>query len=112
MRATDLPDKWQLLLDAMAIDDIETAHRICIKYRFDRESSTSNKIARKYIYHWTSPNGNQGTAGSGVAMGNLMGISMQSVIGRFATMQSNAVEWYNGARAGWKVTRVLIEEDD
>ena len=109
MRATDLPKEWEQLLEATRADDYDEAHRICIKYQFDRDSNYKKKKARKHIYYWTSPSGNQGTAGSGVAMGNLMGVSTQSVIGRFGVMQSDTVEWYKGERKGWKVTRVLVE---
>ena len=49
MRASELPDKWQLVLDALSLGDIELAHRLAIKYEFDQNKQIQ-KSGRKSGY--------------------------------------------------------------
>ena len=112
MRATDLPDKWQLLLDAMEIDDFETAHEICTKYRFtDAEEPKVKPAPKRYRLHWISPSGNTGLAGSQGILGKVMGIRPDAISAKFSKDRSDEIEWMAGQNKGWKVRRELHESN-
>uniref|UniRef100_UPI00359FAC05 hypothetical protein n=1 Tax=Jeotgalibaca porci TaxID=1868793 RepID=UPI00359FAC05 len=43
MRATVAPEQWKKLLEAVANDDYELAHKICVTYGFDGRVLTLEK---------------------------------------------------------------------
>ena len=108
MRATDLPDKWQLLLTALNHNDENLAHEICMKYEFGME--TIKRDYREYTLKWTSPSGNTGIAGSYGAVGRLMGTSGSSVSKKFIADKSDKVVWTAGKNRGWRLEREVVEK--
>ena len=109
MRATESPQEWEQLLEAVRADDYDEAQRICFKYGFGDEPVV--RKLRKHTYYWTSPNGNQGVADSNNAMGRVMGITAPSVSKKFEADKSDSVVWIQGDSKGWGITRVLKEDD-
>lgn len=105
MRASHLPDKWNLLIDALNQNDVEQARLICIKYEFDKDGAAPKRKNIAYSYKWTSPNGNQGIAGDTTVMAELMGLSPRSLWSMFYREGADDVEWIRGKTAGWKVER-------
>ena len=44
MRASELPEKWQLVLDALSLGDIELAHRLVVKFEFDKDKQDQRGV--------------------------------------------------------------------
>lgn len=44
MRATEAPDKWQLVLNALNIGDLELAHRLVVKFEFDKDKQYQRRV--------------------------------------------------------------------
>lgn len=49
MRASEAPDKWQLVLDALSVGDIKLANELAVKFEFDR-SRQKEQRSRRSIY--------------------------------------------------------------
>ena len=109
MRAAESPQQWEQLLEATRVDDYDEAQRICMKYDFGSE--TLEIDTRKYTYYWTSPDGEQGVAETITQMKNLLSCNQNTVRTFFARAKSDTAKLWHGRHAGWKITRVLIEEE-
>ena len=108
MRATQAPAEWQLLLTALKHDDVDEAHRICMKYQFGKTEEPPKKILEKkpyrlYKYHYTTPSGKQGVENSTAKMAKLMGIEQGTVTFQDGSDKAVCVK---GQRKGWELTRV------
>ena len=49
MRASELPEKWQLVLDAINRDDYDLASKLAVRFEFDRDRQREQR-GRKSIY--------------------------------------------------------------
>ena len=110
MRATQAPEQWQLLLTALKHDDVDEAHRICMKYQFGKTEEPPKKILEKkpyrlYKYHYKMPSGKQGVENSTAKMAKLMGLKPGTVTFQFKD-GSDTATWVKGQRKGWELTRV------
>ncbi|WP_373786525.1 hypothetical protein [Jeotgalibaca porci] len=43
MRATQAPEKWQLVLNALNTGNIELAHKLAIKFEFDKDHQVERR---------------------------------------------------------------------
>ena len=109
MRATESPQEWEQLLEAVRADDYDEAQRICFKYGFDSE--TLEIDTRKFTYYWTSPDGEQGVAETITQMRDLLSCAPDTIRMFFARAKSDSVKVKFGRYTGWEITRVLIEEE-
>lgn len=109
MRATQAPEQWQLLLTALKHDDVDEAHRICMKYQFGKTEEPPKPIPvkkkpyRLYKYHYITPCGKHGTELSTPKMAKRMGIKPGTVSMQFKN--KDTAVWTKGPRAGWKLRR-------
>ncbi len=50
MRATKAPEQWRTLLNAVANNDYDLAHHICVTYKFNKDNRTTYKVQmRSYV---------------------------------------------------------------
>lgn len=109
MRATQAPEQWQLLLTALKHDDVDEAHRICIKYQFNKCEEppipipVKKKPYRLYKYHYITPCGTRGTEPSTPEMAKRMGIKPGTVSMQFKN--KDTAVWTKGPRKGWELRR-------
>ena len=50
MRATQAPEQWRKLLNAVANKNYDLAHKICVTYKFNKDNRTTYKVQmRSYV---------------------------------------------------------------
>ena len=107
MRATDLPDKWQLLLDALDNNDFKKAREICTRYKFGQGKSNENfKRRKKYLFQTEAPKGEIRVTSSIKEVSEISGIKITAIYQKFSTSPFDEIEWTQGKNSGWKVRRL------
>ena len=52
MRASEAPEKWQLVLDALSVGDIKLANELAVKFGFDRNRQKEQKSRRSFCTYF------------------------------------------------------------
>ena len=99
-RASEHPEQWGLVLEALRRDDIELARQLTIKYEFGKDSGNG-----LYTYYWEAPDGRTGKVGNIGSVMVLLDRSMSFVNTAFRE-QGDHLTWDAGDSKGWFIRRV------
>lgn len=111
MRASELPDKWQLVLDAINRDDYELANKLAVKYNFASKVSEEKTVDNvrhmplKGDYVAMDPEGKIHCHEIAAALSRYLGLShsyVASAIGRLEKYDGLSL---SGNMKGWKFWR-------
>lgn len=102
---------WLAVLDAVDAEDYETANRIMTAYKFAERTRQPANTIKRYAYQWENPTGERGIADDAKQLSLVMGITPQSIWGKFTREEGDSVEWMKGSACGWKVTRVPKQDE-
>lgn len=112
MRASEAPEQWKLLLDAVNANDYELANKLAIKYNFGikaNEEKTVDNVRHKPLkgdYVALDPNGKMYCHEIGGALSRYLGLTRSYVSSAAVRLgRHNAVK--KGKMKGWVFWREL-----
>ena len=108
MRATQAPDKWKLVLDAVNDDDYELANKLAVKYSFasaiNKEKATDD-VRHKPLqgdYVAMDPDGKMYCHVHASAVSRHLGLSFSYVGSAIPRLEKHGGAVQRGKMKGWK----------
>lgn len=100
MRATDAPDKWQLVLDALSVGDIKLANELAVKFEFDKDKQDQRGVKTSgYTYFARDAKGSVYSNTNASALSRRLGKTSSYVAAMICKRKGRPVS--NGDLKGW-----------
>ena len=107
MRASQAPEQWKLVLDAMNADDYELANKLAVKYNFASKSNKDNivdgirHVPLKGDYVANGPDGKIHCHKHASALSRYLGLSFSYVRSAIHRLEKHDGAVQRGKMKGW-----------
>lgn len=110
MRASEAPEQWQEVLNAMNADDYELAHELALKYRFTTKSNRDKALDVRYKplkgdYVAMDPSGKKYCHEKANVLSTYLGLSFSYVTSAIKRLGGEGGYSKTGVMKGWKFWR-------
>lgn len=110
MRASEAPEQWKLVLDAINHDNYELAHKLAVKYNFASVDEEDVTVAVRHSplkgdYVAQSPDGKMHCHESGNALSIYLGLAHSYVGVSIPRLEKRGGVVQKGMMKGWKFWR-------
>lgn len=108
MRATQAPEQWKLVLDAINKDDYELANKLAVEYKFAKQIGVEKVVddirhePKKGDYVAQSPDGKMHCHEFAASLSTYLGLSHSYVASAIGRLEPHGGVSKSGRVKGWK----------